>query len=201
MNKYLFSVVIPIYNCEKYLDETINSIVKQTIGFKNIELILVNDGSTDNSEQICLKYKNKYKNIIYIKQENAGVAEARNKGLEIASGELINFLDSYDKWEKDVFKKVYNLFSHEKKLNIVGFQPIDNLLDYKFVNNPDGVYDITEHFNYVQNSVASSFIRTSVAKLARFDKRIIYSEDAKYLNEYTKSHKLPKVKKYIFENS
>ena len=134
MNKYLFSVVIPIYNCEKYLDETINSIVKQTIGFKNIELILVNDGSTDNSEQICLKYKNKYKNIIYIKQENAGVAEARNKGLEIASGELINFLDSYDKWEKDVFKKVYNLFSHEKKLNIVGvrqkgigFQPIDNL--------------------------------------------------------------------------
>ena len=63
---YLFSVIIPIYNTARYLDESIGSILKQTIGFDNIQLILVNDGSTDNSEEICLKYQNFYlKNIIY----------------------------------------------------------------------------------------------------------------------------------------
>ncbi len=190
MHKYLFSVVIPIYNCEKYLDETINSVIKQTIGFENIELILVNDGSTDNSEKICLKYKNKYNNVIYIKQKNAGVSEARNRGLEIATGEYINFLDSDDKWERDVFKKAYDLFTGDNELNFIGvrekffeFQHNYHPLDYKFEKNKDGIYDIIEHFNYIQNSVSSSFIRTKIAKLSKFDKRVMYSEDAKYLNE------------------
>lgn len=56
-NGYLFSVIIPIYNTERYLDDSINSIINQSIGFNNIQLILVNDGSVDNSEKICLKYK------------------------------------------------------------------------------------------------------------------------------------------------
>ena len=70
-NDYKISTIIPIYNVEKYLDETIKSIINQTIGFKNIQMILVNDGSPDNSEEICLKYKEKYpNNIIYVKKEN-----------------------------------------------------------------------------------------------------------------------------------
>ena len=72
-NDYKISTIIPIYNVEKYLDETIKSIINQTIGFKNIQMILVNDGSPDNSEEICLKYKEKYpNNIIYVKKENGG---------------------------------------------------------------------------------------------------------------------------------
>ena len=63
---FLFSVIIAIYNSGRYLDECINSLISQTIGFKKIQIILVNDGSTDQSEEICLKYQNNYKeNIIY----------------------------------------------------------------------------------------------------------------------------------------
>ena len=88
--KYKFSVVIPIYNVEKYLEETIESIINQSIGFEeNIQIILVNDGSPDNSEEICLKYKEMYPdNILYIKKENGGVSSARNTGLKKVSGEL-----------------------------------------------------------------------------------------------------------------
>ena len=73
--KFLFSVVIPVYNVEKYLEEAILSIVNQTIGFKkNIQLILINDGSPDNSGEICKKYKTLYpENIVYVEKENGGV--------------------------------------------------------------------------------------------------------------------------------
>lgn len=103
---YEFSVIIPIYNVEDYLEETIQSIINQTIGFDKIQLILVNDGSPDNSEAICLKYKEMYPdNILYLPQENAGVSVARNNGLKHATGKYINFLDSDDTWDKDAFFK------------------------------------------------------------------------------------------------
>ena len=75
--KYKFSVVMPVYNVEQYLEEAIESVINQTIGFKeNIQLILVNDGSPDNSEAICLKYEKQFPdNIIYIKQKNLVVQE------------------------------------------------------------------------------------------------------------------------------
>ena len=81
--KYRFSVVIPIYNVEKYLEETIESVISQDIGFKeNIQLILVNDGSPDSSEDICLRYRELYpENIVYVKQKNGGVSRARNHGM------------------------------------------------------------------------------------------------------------------------
>ena len=86
--KYKFSVVIPIYNVEDYVEETILSVINQTIGFEeNIQMILVNDGSPDNSEDICLRYKDKYPdNIIYVKQENRGVSAARNNGMNYIEG-------------------------------------------------------------------------------------------------------------------
>ena len=71
--KYKVSIIVPFYNTEEYLSDVIESIINQTIDFKNIQLILVNDGSTDNSELVCLKYKERYSNIIYISKENGGV--------------------------------------------------------------------------------------------------------------------------------
>ena len=83
MNKFKISVIVPVFNVEKYLSQTITSVINQTIGFENIQLILVNDGSVDNSEEIILKYKIEYPdNILYIKKENGGVSAARNKGLD-----------------------------------------------------------------------------------------------------------------------
>ena len=109
---FKFSVVIPIYNVEGFLAETIDSVIAQDIGFEqNIQMILVNDGSPDHSEEICLAYQKKYPdNIVYVKQENAGVSAARNHGMDYVKGKYVNFLDSDDKWSPDAFSCVYRFF-------------------------------------------------------------------------------------------
>ena len=93
-SRFKFSVIIPVYNVENYLEETIQSVIHQTIGFKkNIQIILVNDGSPDDSGKICEKYQREYPdNIVYVEQKNAGVSAARNNGLKYAEGEIINIL-------------------------------------------------------------------------------------------------------------
>lgn len=101
------SVIVPIYNTSKYLKKCINSIINQSIGFDNIELILINDGSSDNSETIINKYQKKYKNIKYLYQDNSGQGVARNKGLNIATGEYVSFVDSDDWIENNMLLDLY----------------------------------------------------------------------------------------------
>lgn len=98
------SIIVPIYNAELYLNECIDSIISQS--YNNIELILINDGSKDNSEKICLNYANKDKRIKYIYQKNAGVSAARNNGVKESSGEYILFVDSDDFLEKDALSQI-----------------------------------------------------------------------------------------------
>lgn len=100
------SVIVPVYNVEKYLNRCLNSLVKQTL--KDIEIIVVNDGSPDNSSDIILKYVKKYKNVVYYNKENGGLSDARNFGIEHANGEYIAFVDSDDYVDKDMLKKLYN---------------------------------------------------------------------------------------------
>lgn len=88
------SIIVPIYNVEKYLNDCIESIINQT--YKNLEIILVNDGSTDSSLEICEEYARNYENIKVINKKNGGVSDARNKGLENATGTYIIFIDSDD---------------------------------------------------------------------------------------------------------
>ena len=92
--KTLISIIVPVYNTEKYIECCLDSIMKQD--YPNFEVILVNDGSTDESGIIIQKYKEKYKNISYIKQENKGVGAARNAGIKVAKGDYISFVDSDD---------------------------------------------------------------------------------------------------------
>ena len=110
--KYSFSIIMCIYKVEKYLEEAIESVINQDIGFeKNIQLILVNDGSPDNSEEICLKYKNLYpNNIIYKKKKNGGLASAKNIGLKYVEGKYVNFFDADDTLPSNTFKEVYRYF-------------------------------------------------------------------------------------------
>lgn len=105
--KYSVSVIVPVYNAEKYLKKCIDSILNQTL--KNIEIILINDGSTDNSAEILDKYANEYDNIRVINQKNSGLAVARNVGLENASGEYIGFVDSDDYISIDMYKCLYEV--------------------------------------------------------------------------------------------
>ena len=96
MKKLLISVVIPVYNVEKYIPRCIDSVINQS--YNNLEIILINDGSTDNSPKICEEYSIKDKRIRIIHQENKGLSEARNRGISLAQGDYIIFLDSDDYW-------------------------------------------------------------------------------------------------------
>src|SRR5699024_11228741 len=88
------SIFIPVFNTGKYLSECLDSLLNQ--GLENYEIIIIDDGSTDNSAEIIEKYSNSYSNIINIYQKNNGQGSARNKGLKIAQGEYIYFMDSDD---------------------------------------------------------------------------------------------------------
>ena len=94
------SVIVPVYNCKKYLETAIKSVIDQTV-FNNTELILIDDGSTDGSGEICDNYAAEYPNIFAVHQSNSGVSVARNTGMEAAKGEYIAFLDSDDSYEKE----------------------------------------------------------------------------------------------------
>ena len=101
------SVIVPIYNVEKYLEKCINSLLSQTL--EDIQIILVNDGSKDNSGNIAKEYeKNNNDRVIYVEKENGGLSDARNYGLKYATGDFIAFLDSDDYIEKIVYEGVYN---------------------------------------------------------------------------------------------
>ena len=99
------SVIVPVYNVEKYITRCLTSLVNQTID--DLEIILVNDGSKDNSEQIIRQFKKDYKNIIYVKKENGGLSSARNFGLIYATGEYVAFLDSDDYVDRTLYQKMY----------------------------------------------------------------------------------------------
>lgn len=106
------SVIVPVYNVEKYLEKCLNSLVNQTLD--NIEIIIVNDGTKDNSEEIIKKFMEKYpQKIVYLKKENGGLSDARNYGMPYAKGEYIAFLDSDDYVEKDIYKEMYELAKKE----------------------------------------------------------------------------------------
>ena len=95
MKKKLLSVIIPVYNSELYLKSTLDSIVNQTV-FNELEIILINDGSIDQSQYICQEYCNRYDNIFLYNQENLGVSQARNNGLKKVTSQYVTFLDSDD---------------------------------------------------------------------------------------------------------
>ena len=110
-NNALISVIIPVYKVEKFLPKCLDSILGQT--YKNLEIILIDDGSTDNSGKICDEYAQKDARIHVIHQENHGLSNARNAGLKIAHGEYIAFVDSDDYIELDMYEYLWKLISKE----------------------------------------------------------------------------------------
>lgn len=114
-----FSIIIPIYNTEQYLAECINSVINQS--YQNIEIILINDGSPLNADEICNEYANKDSRIKYFSKQNEGVAVARNYGISKATGDYIFFMDSDDSIEKDFIKNIANTtMNNSADLIIIG---------------------------------------------------------------------------------
>lgn len=114
------SIIVPIYNVEKYLQKCVDSILCQT--YKNLEIILVNDGSPDNCPAICDEYAKKDKRIKVIHKQNGGVSSARNAGLDVATGKYVQFVDSDDWVEPEYSKTMINLIEENNcDLGICGY--------------------------------------------------------------------------------
>lgn len=133
---------MPVYNTDAYLEESIQSLLDQTLDFqKNIELVLINDGSKDRSGQICREFSEKYsENIIYIEQENHGLIYTRNLGLKKATGKYIAFLDSDDTLTPETLENVVTFFDEH-------YDEID-LVTYKIVKVTNGVKSTNLHYRY-----------------------------------------------------
>lgn len=144
----LFSFIVPVYNVEQFLPRCLDSICKQTC--TDYEVILVDDGSTDDSGQICSDYADRYEQFKVIHKENTGVSDSRNHGLSMASGKYIIFLDSDDYIEKELLIKVY------EQMQVQGFDAcsyaarrVDEENNYLYEIRFD---DITKPFNFDEES-------------------------------------------------
>lgn len=125
MKEELITVIIPVFNAEEHLEKCIKSVLNQT--YKNIEVLLIDDGSDDKSKEICDNYQRKDFRIKVIHQENKGVAMARNRALEMSNGDFIGFVDSDDYIEQDMFELLHkNLKNSDADISICGYYNVKN---------------------------------------------------------------------------
>ena len=123
-NQPKISVIIPVYNTAKYLSKCLDSILNQTL--KEIEVIVVNDGSKDNSQELIDVYKEKDDRIVAIQKENGGLSDARNVGIDVANGEFIAFIDSDDYIDLLMFEKMYGLSQkHQAEIVLCDLVKVD----------------------------------------------------------------------------
>lgn len=196
----LISVIVPIYNVEKFLDICIQSIVEQT--YENLEIILIDDGSPDNSPYLCDKWSKSDKRITIVHQNNSGVSSARNTGIKHAKGEFITFVDGDDFLEKDALDKSlckiietgsqlcqwgYSIIKEDKK---IGGPDI-----YYRTSSKDKLYAATISYRQDEFQLGTYFravwgklFVTSIIKDNNilFDKDLYIGEDAVFLLEYLK---------------
>lgn len=192
-HKFLFSVIMPIYNVEDYIEEAISSLVNQTIGFDKIQIIMINDGSPDNSEAICLKYKEQYPdNIVYKKIPNGGVSNARNTAFQYVDAKYITFLDPDDKWELSSFENAYKFFEeHYDEIDVLAsrikfFEGCNyfHSLDYKFQNGTR-IFELEnkEELFSIQPTAKTTFIKSDALGDIRFDSRLKIGEEFVFINK------------------
>ena len=187
----LISVIVPIYNVEKYLRRCVDSILAQT--YKNLEVILVDDGSPDACPAICDEYAQKDKRIKVVHKQNGGVSSARNTGLDVATGDYIAFVDSDDYIEVDMYETLLNTMQREQT-DLVICNNYNNYQNKVYIASKydSGKIDITSEEGR-RLIVASEEINTSVPwnKLykksvlsERFDESISWGEDQKFNYNY-----------------
>lgn len=189
----LISIVIPIYNAEKYLEECLNSIKNQT--YKNFEVIIVNDGSKDNSETICKRFSEDDSRFRYFTKSNGGVSSARNLGLDNVKGDFITFIDSDDwiaekhlellinsikKTNSDIVVSCYKEFDNiDTYYTIVYTKQEKNLLNFEKMNRDDflTIFPKLMSINVCFNNAVAKLFRKELVNNLRFDTSIKYGED------------------------
>lgn len=184
MNKTKISIVMPVYNAEKYLEETLNSICGQS--FTDYELIAIDDGSTDASLSILNKYKDTIVNMKIIANKNSGVSRTRNQGINIAIGEYICFVDSDDILHKDYLSKLYKPVEFsEVDIVYCGYKVFYDTIDFEekdFIEiKNDDASDVIDLFNYVMEQGLGIPLWNKLYKLDLLkNNRIYFNEDLSY---------------------
>ncbi len=192
MNEPIISVIIPVYKVEKYLEECVKSVINQT--YKNLEIILVDDGSPDSCPILCDEWAKRDSRIVVIHKENGGLSSARNAGVAIAKGEYIGFVDSDDFVALDMYEKMYNaILKSNAELCICGMKWIneDGSVYEKISPSPiiDEVLTKEEAF-YKLFGLSYSYYVTSVNRLYKKNifEKVVFPAGKLYEDEFTAHH-------------
>lgn len=155
------SIIVPVFNAEKYLSECIDSIIAQS--FADFELILVDDGSTDSSYEICKKYALSDKRVKIIQEKNGGPGKARNTGLDVACGEWIGFCDSDDWIDSSSYEEALRITS-EKKSDLVQWELVMEYPEKSVPNicKPDGFFTAAQSGLYYRSVVYASIYKRKI---------------------------------------
>lgn len=190
MYKYRMSVIVPVYNSEKYLEACLDSLIAQTMRKDCFEVLLIDDGSSDASAEICRSYAEKCAVFKYIHKENGGVSSARNLGIQKAQGKYFLFLDADDTLSHCTLKAVAGFFDrHYDEVDLVTYKivPIINgkrgALHYRYKTlNRTAVYDLNEPENwYITQSTMNTCVKNlGEGKNILFDTDLFWGEDQKY---------------------
>lgn len=183
------SVVTAAYNVADYLQEAVDSVLGQTIGLARIQIVLVDDGSTDGTGELCVSLAARYPdNIVCVRQENAGVSAARNAGMALARGAYVNFLDADDAWSTDAFENALSFFDEHTDVEVAacrqeffGAKEGPHYLGWKY--GKTRVVSIAEDPSFIHLSVNNTFIAAHLLRGLRFDTRMAIGEDALLVNE------------------
>lgn len=181
----MISVIIPMYNAEQYIQRCLNSIIRQTV-FEQLEVIIVNDGSDDNSEYIVKEYTKKYSNIICYHTKNRGVSHARNIGLDKSNGEYVVFVDSDDYIDEEYISKLV-AYSNDCSIVCSGFiaeyknKRVKNFIQKEQeVSSSEAIHDFLIGKNINPNVWSKAFKRSVIEKI-RFDESKTVAEDRLFL--------------------
>lgn len=188
--KGLVSIIVPIYNVAQYLEECLNSVLMQT--YANWECILIDDGSTDNSSEICRKFTSRDTRFKYFYKQNGGLSSARNEGLRKAKGDFITFLDSDDWWgSMNLLEEIFKLWQNNESVQIIQFTTREYLEDYTLfsVKNTDkaklycGTEQILKAFcsGEIHVTVWNKFYKKDVIIDASPFIEGVYYEDERYM--------------------
>lgn len=184
----MLTIIVPIYNTENYLSECIDSILNQS--YKDIELILINDGSTDNSSSICDEYSSKDKRIKVIHIENRGVSYARNIGLSIAKGEYITFVDSDDFVSNDIYLENIKILEQNLSIDFIQIPINDEKITPCTISTQKDLFDAWIFFNKkITNYFCDKIFRRKYFEELRFplnmryEDRYLFSDILKSINK------------------
>lgn len=187
---YNISVIVPVYNAEKWIDNMIYSLINQTI-FEKLEIILIDDGSTDNSLDKIKKFEKKYQNIVVFSKKNGGVSSARNLGIEKSSSKFICFIDSDDYVDSNYFEKLYRYHSFD--VVATGFiaeysngEKVKKCKNNEFKLNSN--IDIIKNFilGKVETNCTDKLFNRDIINDLRFNEKLTHGEDKLFVYEYLK---------------